>query len=114
MVSEKILRKYAEIAVKMGCNVQKGQMLVINADVRDYEFVHLCVEEGYKAGAGAKQIRMLLVHPSAVITPEKYAFAQLDAPSALTFGKYFYFEESYDDVFLLNKRKNAVQFNHEP
>lgn len=70
--------------------------------------------EGYKAGAGAKQIRMLLVHPSAVITPEKYAFAQLDAPSAMTFGKYFYFEESYDDVFLLNKRKNAVQFNHEP
>lgn len=52
MVSEKILRKYAELAVKMGTNVQKGQMLVINADVRDYEFVHLCVEEGYKAGAG--------------------------------------------------------------
>lgn len=52
MVSEKILRKYAELAVKMGSNVQKGQMLVINADVRDYEFVHLCVEEGYKAGAG--------------------------------------------------------------
>ncbi len=52
MVSENVLRKYAEIAVKMGCNVQKDQMLVINADVRDYEFVHLCVEEGYKAGAG--------------------------------------------------------------
>ena len=52
MVSEKILRKYAELAVKMGTNVQKGQMLVINADVRDFEFVHLCVEEGYKAGAG--------------------------------------------------------------
>jgi len=69
--------------------------------------------EGWKAGAGAKQIRMLLAHPSAVITPEKYAFAQLDAPSAMTNGKYYYFEESYDDTFLLNKRKDAIQFNTE-
>jgi hypothetical protein len=69
--------------------------------------------EGWKAGAGAKQIRMLLAHPSAVITPEKYTFAQLDAPSAMTNGKYYYFEESYDDTFLLNKRKDAIQFNTE-
>lgn len=67
--------------------------------------------EGWKAGAGAKQINMALVHPSAVITPEKYAFAQLDPPSAGSEGKYVYFEESYDDVFLLGKRKAAVQFN---
>lgn len=67
--------------------------------------------EGWVAGDGAKQINMLLVHPSAVITPEKYAFAQLDAPSALTNGKWYYFEESYDDTFLLEKRKNAVMFN---
>lgn len=67
--------------------------------------------EGWVVGDGAKQINMLLVHPSAVITPEKYAFAQLDAPSALTNGKYYYFEESYDDTFLLKKRKNAVMFN---
>lgn len=52
MISENVLRKYARLAVKMGVNVQKGQMLVIKADVRDYEFVNLCVEEGYKAGAG--------------------------------------------------------------
>lgn len=69
--------------------------------------------EGWAAGAGAKQINMLLIHPSAVITPEKYAFAQLDAPSAGSNGKYVYFEESYDDVFVLNKRKNAIMFNIE-
>lgn len=51
MVSKNVLRKYAELAVKMGVNVQKGQPLVITADVRDYEFVNMCVEEGYKAGA---------------------------------------------------------------
>ena len=66
---------------------------------------------GYKPASGAKQINMLLVHPSAVITPEKYTFAQLDPPSATTNGKYYYFEESYDDTFLLTKRKGAVKYN---
>ncbi|MBQ7890794.1 MAG: aminopeptidase [Erysipelotrichaceae bacterium] len=51
MVSENVLRKYAKLAVVMGVNVQKGQPLVISADVRDHEFVSYCVEEGYKAGA---------------------------------------------------------------
>lgn len=69
--------------------------------------------EGWKPGVGAKQINMMLAHPSAVITPEKYAFAQLDAPCALTNGKYYYFEESYDDTFVLEKRVNAIQFNIE-
>lgn len=67
--------------------------------------------EGYKPGVGAKQINMFIAHPSAVITPEKYAFAQLDSPSAGSNGKWVYFEESYDDVFLLNRRKDAVFFN---
>jgi len=56
---------------------------------------------GWTAGVGAKQINMLLIHPSAVITPEKYAFAQLDAPSAGSEGKYVYFEESYQPSWLL-------------
>jgi hypothetical protein len=66
---------------------------------------------GYAVDKAAVQINMLLIHPSAVITPEKYAFAQLDAPSAGSEGKYVYFEESYDDVFILNNRKGAIQFN---
>lgn len=36
---------------------------------------------GYAVAKDAVQINMLLVHPSAVITPEKYCFAQLDAPA---------------------------------
>lgn len=52
MVSENQLKKYARLAVKMGVNVQEGQLLVISADVRDYKFADLCVEEAYKAGAG--------------------------------------------------------------
>ncbi|MEF9967829.1 MAG: aminopeptidase, partial [Longicatena sp.] len=45
------LRKYAELAVKQGVNIQKGQLLVINAPVDTVEFVRLCVDEAYKAGA---------------------------------------------------------------
>ena len=69
--------------------------------------------EGWVIADGAKQINMCLAHPSAVITPEKYAFAQLDPPSAGSNGKWVYFEESYDDTFLLEKRKNAIMFNVE-
>ena len=52
MVSKKVLQKYAKLAVVMGANVQPGQLLVINASVTDYEFVRMCVEEAYAAGAG--------------------------------------------------------------
>ncbi len=47
-----ILKKYARLAVRTGVNVQKGQLLVINASVFDVEFVEYCVREAYEAGAG--------------------------------------------------------------
>ena len=68
-------------------------------------------DAGWEEDDEALQINMFLVHPSAVITPVSYEFAQLDSPSAMTNGKYYYFEESFEDVFVLNKRKDALQFN---
>lgn len=65
----------------------------------------------YKIADGAQQINMFLVHPMAVITPVSYTFAQLDAPSAMSEGKYVYYEESFEDVFILNNKSNAIQFN---
>ncbi|HBF0235381.1 TPA: capsid protein, partial [Clostridioides difficile] len=65
---------------------------------------------GWKVGAGAKQIFMSLVHPSAIITPVSYQFSKLDEPTAVTEGKFFYFEESFEDVFILNKKADAIQF----
>ena len=65
---------------------------------------------GWAAGGGAKQIHMFLVYPVAVITPVSYQFAQLDEPSATTEGKYYYYEESFEDVFILNKKADAIQF----
>ena len=66
---------------------------------------------GYAPSPTADQINMFLVHPLAVITPVKYTFAQLEAPSAMSEGKYVYYEESYEDAFILNNKADALQFN---
>lgn len=66
---------------------------------------------GWAVAGDAAQINMFLVHPSAVITPVSYTFSTLDDPSGVTEGKYLYFEESFEDVFILNKKADAIQFN---
>ena len=66
---------------------------------------------GWKPASDAKQINMMLILPSAVITPVSYTFSKLDPPSAITEGKYYYYEESFEDVFILNKKADAIQFN---
>jgi aminopeptidase len=50
-MNENLLRKYARLAVRTGANIQPEQLLVINASVKDYEFVQMCAEEAYLAGA---------------------------------------------------------------
>ena len=65
---------------------------------------------GAVTGASAKRVLMFLVHPSCVITPENYDFAQLDPPSAGSQGKYEYFEESFEDVFLLPNKQYGADF----
>lgn len=66
---------------------------------------------GWAVDNGASQINMFLVHPIAVITPVSYTFSQVDEPSAGSEGKYIYYEESFEDVFILNKKSGAIQFN---
>ena len=65
----------------------------------------------WAVAAGADQINMFLVHPLAVITPVSYTFSRLDAPSAMSEGKYVYYEESFEDAFILNKKAGAIQYN---
>ena len=45
------LQKYAELLVKVGLNVQKGQSVFIEAALDQPDFVTMTVEECYKAGA---------------------------------------------------------------
>jgi len=65
----------------------------------------------YAVADDAEQINMFLVHPMAVITPVSYTFSRLDPPSAMSEGKYVYYEESFEDVFILANKANAIQFN---
>lgn len=46
-----VLRKYARLIARSGVNVQKGQDVVIRADLDQPEFVAILVDECYKAGA---------------------------------------------------------------
>lgn len=50
-MDKKRLQKYAELIVKCGLNVQKGQEVIIRCDLDQPEFVATCVEECYKCGA---------------------------------------------------------------
>ena len=68
-------------------------------------------DNGWAVASDAAQINMCLISPSAVITPVSYTFSNLQAPTALTEGKYYYYEESFEDVFILNKKADAIQFN---
>jgi len=45
------LRKYANLAVRIGVNLQPGQLLIINTPVEQYAFARLVMEFAYVAGA---------------------------------------------------------------
>ena len=47
-----ILRAYARLIAVTGVRVQKGQSIIINAELDQPEFVTMLVEECYRAGAG--------------------------------------------------------------
>lgn len=66
---------------------------------------------GWAVKPDADTVNMMLIHPSAIITPVNYEQAYLDAPSGMSEGKYVYYEEANDDVFVLDKRADGIQFN---
>ena len=65
---------------------------------------------GFAPASTAKDIKMFLVHPSAVLPIASYEFAELGEPSTLSQGKYTYFEESFEDVFILEALHDGIQF----
>jgi hypothetical protein len=61
--------------------------------------------EGWVKAAGAHQINMLFVDPLALIAPIVYDTSMLTPPSAVSKGKYVYYERYYYDVFNLMQRQ---------
>ena len=61
--------------------------------------------QGWQAAAGASQVNMLFVDPLAIIAPIVYDTSMLTPPSAVSKGKYVYYERYYYDVFnMLNRQ----------
>lgn len=51
MPKQELIQKLAELAVKVGANVQKGQLVAVNSSTETKELARVIVEEAYKAGA---------------------------------------------------------------
>ena len=70
------LKQYANLLIKKGINVQKGQDVIIMADLDQPEFVEMCVKEAYKAGA--ELVKVEWNHPAInKITTNKASFKRL-------------------------------------
>lgn len=50
-MNDKLLRKYAKLAIKVGVNLQEGQTLIVNTSVEGKDLARLVVDEAYNAGA---------------------------------------------------------------
>ena len=53
-MKKSVLRKYAQLAVKAGINIQKGQDVIIVAGVDQEDLVVCLVEECYKNKANSE------------------------------------------------------------
>lgn len=58
MTFEEKLEQFAELAVKIGVNVQKGQYLLINTSTDTLDFTRIVVKKAYEAGAGRVHVNL--------------------------------------------------------
>jgi aminopeptidase len=58
MTFQEQLEQYAELAVKIGVNIQKGQYLLINTSTDTLEFTRIVVKKAYEAGAGRVHVNL--------------------------------------------------------
>ncbi|WP_016837909.1 aminopeptidase [Ureibacillus thermosphaericus] len=58
MTYEEKLEQYAELAVKVGVNIQKGQYLLINTTTDTLDFTKIVVKKAYEAGAGRVHVNL--------------------------------------------------------
>lgn len=75
-----------------------------------YDFTDGCVP-----AAAAKQINMILVHPSCVISRDKYSYIKLFTPGtdSRTADKYVYQNRYYTDTFLIENKACGIAINAE-
>jgi len=72
---EQLLEKYASLAVNIGVNIQKGQILLIRSSISSAPFTRLIVKKAYEAGA--KDVNILWSDDA--VTRLRYDLAPEDA-----------------------------------
>lgn len=75
-----------------------------------YDFTNGCVP-----AAAAKQVNAMLLHPSCVISRDKYAYMKLFTPGtdSRTADKYVYQNRYYTDTFLIQNKACGIAINAE-
>lgn len=71
------LKKYSETIINIGANVQKGQMVIIRANIEAKDFVRSLTEEAYKAGAGDVDV----IWRDDIVTRRKFEYASIETLS---------------------------------
>ncbi|MFT9847037.1 aminopeptidase [Aneurinibacillus sp. REN35] len=90
---EQKLDKYAELAVRVGVNVQPGQTMVLQAPINAIEFARMVVKKAYEAGAKNVHIEW----NDEVSTRIKYELAPDEAFSEYPLWRAKGFEEMAED-----------------
>lgn len=91
-----LLDKYAELVVRTGVNLQKGQLLVINAPIECSDFARRVAKAAF--AAGARDVKVIW-------SDEKLARIRLDNAAAEVFDE---FPEWRRDMFMDFKAKGAA------
>ena len=75
-----------------------------------YEFTNGCTP-----AAAAKQMNAMLIHPSCVISRDKYAYMKLFTPGtdSRTADNYIYQNRYYTDTFLIERKSCGIVINAE-
>lgn len=83
-------RKYMELIIKKGINIQKGQYLVITSPVESYEFTRELTKIAYECGAG----EVVVNWGDEIVDKYKYHYGKLELFSEFPAWKKSFFEET--------------------
>ena len=112
------LRKYANLIARTGVNIQKGQEVIINAELDQPEFVAMLVDECYKAGASKVSVdwayqpltKLNVRHCSAKVLGnlDKWQLEKWEHQADVLPCKIFIMSEDPDGLKGVNQKKYAT------
>ena len=111
------LRKYANLIARCGVNVQKGQEVIISAELDQPEFVAMVVDECYKAGASKVSVdwsyqpltKLNVRHCSKKVlgSLDKWQLEKLEHQAEVLPCKIYLMSEDPDGLAGVNQKKYA-------